>query len=661
MRVSHNRIYIILILLISLIIRPNDINSHGHYGGLTTPSASTFKESSLALHFSRFEPDRKFVLTASPFDWLDASIFYVDIVSLDYNNGFDQTYKDKGFNLKIRLLEERQNLPSISIGLNDLAGTGIYSSEYIVASKKYNKFETSVGLMWSPNISGKSIRNPFISINDSFRNRSLVPKDKGGSLDFNNYFSGEKVAPFFLVKYQATPNANFFIEYDPLNFPDQYNSEKYNWDLERKNNINYGVQINMKQFDASFAVVSNEQLMFNISKKFNFSDYKANSFIETKKSASFKELQNNLALNDIGLIEASRKDTALILKVKQNSYPNQLEANKNIQKIVQNHEFKNDYKTLIIRQYTLGMEVMGTESNIKNGNHFEEKTSLTASTEKLYEVTNDMPILRSNNQIRIRTMLASREGFLFNGILLENDTELIFSENLIFLSNIKYPIFSNFDRLYIPPVDTYPNQVRSDVKEYLKKIGSGFSIGRFEINYFKAFKRKHFFRLSAGLFEEMFSGAGIDYLYSRQYSNLVFGAQAYHVKKRDYNLYFSSLDYSNEFLRVFAEVTHPQTKIKLKLSYGEYLAGDIGTTLEIKRRFNNGVEFGVFATNTDVPVELFGEGSFDKGIKLKIPLNFFGKSKNLISYEWRPLTKDPGQQLIRSVNIEDVIERYRVR
>ena len=51
-----------------------------------------------------------------------------------------------------------------------------------------------------------------------------------------------------------------------------------------------------------------------------------------------------------------------------------------------------------------------------------------------------------------------------------------------------------------------------------------------------------------------------------------------------------------------------------KLSAGEYLAGDIGSTVEFSRSLSNGLEFGAFATFTDVSFEQFGEGSFDKGI-----------------------------------------------
>ena len=48
--------------------------------------------------------------------------------------------------------------------------------------------------------------------------------------------------------------------------------------------------------------------------------------------------------------------------------------------------------------------------------------------------------------------------------------------------------------------------------------------------------------------------------------------------------------------------------------------------------------FGIFASNTNVSADQFGEGSFDKGIFFDIPI--FG---DLVGYSWRPLTKDPSQ------------------
>ena len=52
------------------------------------------------------------------------------------------------------------------------------------------------------------------------------------------------------------------------------------------------------------------------------------------------------------------------------------------------------------------------------------------------------------------------------------------------------------------------------------------------------------------------------------------------------------------------------------------MAGDWGGTLTVNREFNNGLKVGVYFTLTDVPFDDFGEGSFDKGLRIEIPLSF---------------------------------------
>ena len=92
----------------------------------------------------------------------------------------------------------------------------------------------------------------------------------------------------------------------------------------------------------------------------------------------------------------------------------------------------------------------------------------------------------------------------------------------------------------------------------------------------------------------------------------------------------------------------------MRISAGEYLAGDVGYTVEFSRSFYNGVQFGAFATFTDVTTEQFGEGSFDKGVFFNIPI--YG---NLINYTWRPLTKDPGAKLNRMHTLHSLLVRLR--
>jgi hypothetical protein len=182
-----------------------------------------------------------------------------------------------------------------------------------------------------------------------------------------------------------------------------------------------------------------------------------------------------------------------------------------------------------------------------------------------------------------------------------------------------------------------------------------------QADYFKSFDRKHFFRLSAGIFEEMFGGVGIDYVYYPEGSLLSYGIESYFVKKRDYNLKLDFLDYSNSLTRFNIQLAEPRTKIYLKLSIGEYLAGDNGYTFEASRRFHNGIEFGAFFSQTNVSIDQYGEGSFDKGVKMTIPFSIFNpNSTSLSSYVWKPLTKDPAALLNKTVDLHRDISRFRV-
>ena len=156
---------------------------------------------------------------------------------------------------------------------------------------------------------------------------------------------------------------------------------------------------------------------------------------------------------------------------------------------------------------------------------------------------------------------------------------------------------------------------------------------------------------TGGVLEDMFSGIGMEYLYFKQNTNYAFGVEIFNVKKRDYNWGFGHLDYRNLTITAnFHYRNYGSIPFDMKISAGEYLAGDVGSTIEFSRTFKSGVRFGAFATFTDVSTKQFGEGSFDKGIFFKIPI--YG---NFIDYTWRPLTKDPGAKLIRRNSLYNLL------
>ena len=114
------------------------------------------------------------------------------------------------------------------------------------------------------------------------------------------------------------------------------------------------------------------------------------------------------------------------------------------------------------------------------------------------------------------------------------------------LTNLKYSLWNNFDDLVIPPRNTYPAQVRSDVKDYLRGFNDGIVIGRAQIDFYKSLKKNHHIMISAGLFEEMFSGAGLEYLYFPSDKNYAVGFEIFEVVAFlfiDMMLSYSVVDY----------------------------------------------------------------------------------------------------------------------
>ena len=145
----------------------NFYNNHGTVGLINIPTARSYDEGVHGVTIYDGTPDQKITLTSNPYDWLEASFFYTNIQGVPYPFFEYHDYKDKGFNIKIRL-KEQNLLPAIAIGLNDFAGTGYYSSEYLVSSYGIGNLDMHFGLGWGQLNGTDSIKNPFSAIHDNF-------------------------------------------------------------------------------------------------------------------------------------------------------------------------------------------------------------------------------------------------------------------------------------------------------------------------------------------------------------------------------------------------------------------------------------------------------------------------------------------------------------
>ena len=156
-----------------------------------------------------------------------------------------------------------------------------------------------------------------------------------------------------------------------------------------------------------------------------------------------------------------------------------------------------------------------------------------------------------------------------------------------------------------------------------------------------------FARVTGGLLEPMFSGVSAEALWRPHAKPFALGLDLNWVAQRDYGGGFSTLGYSVATGHVSLYADLPVWGLHGVLRGGRYLAGDWGGTVEIGRRFDSGIEVGGFATFTNATFRRFGEGSFDKGIYLRFPLQLMGPETSArATAVLRPVLRDGGRRLL---------------
>ena len=153
-------------------------------------------------------------------------------------------------------------------------------------------------------------------------------------------------------------------------------------------------------------------------------------------------------------------------------------------------------------------------------------------------------------------------------------------------------------------------------------------------------------RLSVGYLEEQFGGVSAELLWKPVEQKWGVGAEINYVKQRKYDQLLGFRDYSVTTGHISTYYDF-DNGFSTQLDIGRYLAGDTGGTISVSRRFPNGWLVGAYATLTDVSSNDFGEGSFDKGLLLTIPLNWAlgNQTRAVASQNLSSLARDGGARL----------------
>lgn len=154
----------------------------------------------------------------------------------------------------------------------------------------------------------------------------------------------------------------------------------------------------------------------------------------------------------------------------------------------------------------------------------------------------------------------------------------------------------------------------------------------------------------------MFGGLSAELLWKPQgTSRLALGAEINYVRPARRRTTSSAFRITPSRPAICRPTMNSVVDIRPSWILGRYLASDYGATLSLTREFDNGWRVGAFATVTDVSAADFGEGSFDKGIMLTIPLDWATGRLTATAPSSAPFQRDGGARLAVSGRLYDLV------
>ncbi|MGB0800090.1 MAG: YjbH domain-containing protein, partial [Planktomarina sp.] len=215
-------------------------NLYGVPGLIEMPSAQMAPDGELALSFGQAGNSLRNTLSFQITPRLSGAFRYSRIRQWPNRagTGVRSSLFDRSFDLRYQVLTEEKYRPAVVVGLQDFIGTGIYSGEYIVASKTFGSVVATGGIGWGRFGSYKGFDNPFGALSDEFGTRQIGFSGVGGELEAAKWFRGD-AAVFgglswavndrltFKAEYSsdaqvAETTRNHFVRSSPLNFGVDY-------------------------------------------------------------------------------------------------------------------------------------------------------------------------------------------------------------------------------------------------------------------------------------------------------------------------------------------------------------------------------------------------------------------------------------------------------
>lgn len=675
-------------------------NDWGETGLLQTPTARTGGLGSIRVNATKVYPYTRMNVFMQPTPWLEFGFRYTDIATALYGADIagEQTYKDKSFDFKAVLTQETASTPQIAMGMRDIGGTGLFSSEYVVASKRFESFDWSLGLGWGNMASGGSIANPLGEVFPTLKKRSNVAFGQGGTIDGSNMFAGN-AALFGGVQWTApSGNTTFKLELDG----NDYSQEQFGQNLEASSRLNMGWQYRVSPgVDVGLAWERGNRLSFSVTFSSNLRTVSAPKSLDVSPVSpwSLASARTTPIANSARSIEemeslgnkpdardplAKRLQTSireqtgwtlLQLSTPAGSWSLHLEtddavyATDRLERLfdVLATQLPPEGKIVDIQLSNKGLQLQALRLDRAEWlakNSYPDLPSLQLNPYE-WQRPSSSGAVPAATSVLTPSKLETGWGTTFSHILGGPNNFLLyqagvraygqyrFDENTWLFGQANLRLLDNYGNFVYNAPSNLP-RVRTDQRRYVTSSQGTLPVAQLTRTF--DLGSGHYASAYGGLLEPMYAGVGAEWLWRPWQSAWAFGVDANQVQQRAFEQDLALRDYKTTTGHATVYWNTGYEGIVAKVSAGKYLAKDVGVTVDLSRQFANGTSIGLWATKTNVSAEQFGEGSFDKGVYINIPLDALlpRSTPSMANIVWSPLTRDGGARLSRNFALFDL-------
>lgn len=581
-------------------------------------------------------------------------------------------YKDKVASGKVLLLEEDWNTPSLAFGINDVQGTGLFKSRYLAASKQFGALDATVG-MGAGRISG-----PFAGARytpsewdgvalvaeydaNNYRQDHLAAQTKvdrrkegiGLALEYRWGWLGSQLAyrdgkPGINAYVSVPLEAKEFIPKLDEPAPDTEMAARPSsaqWDTDPQYRRGLVARLLKQDFKNIHLKISGNTIEATLT----------NTRISLASRAVGRAARSILLCSPLGTREIKIHYTVSDMPFATYTFFDV----ERLQRYFNGRESRKQLAPFVAIEYAEPQKLSGNTEILDGLEQEYFQTHLDGND-------GDMISFRGEGAKLDKIRVAPGLGIYFNDpsgafryeVFANASYEKQAGAGLFLKAATQLTLNQNISGVTQPSNSLLPH-VRTDVADY-KKNGN-VKLTQALVNQFFHPEQRVYARASAGLYEEMFGGAGGQVLYYPEHAPWAFDVSVDALKQRDVGGWSGFRNYSTVTALAAMHYRLPGD-VTATARVGRFLAGDLGTRLEMKRHFRSGFAVGAWysvtngndITNPGVP----GNPYHDKGVFMSIPLGSMltKDTQSTPRMAISPWTRDVGQMVNSPGDLYNIME-----